>query len=295
MSSTIFKSEEAQHRMADWYQRFLHRADIETTSIEVTTSYGVNHLLTAGDPSKTPLVCLHSMLTSSAHLLSEIASLAESFYLILPDMPGQSVKGLPLRLSYKDNSHAKWLREILDALNLERAHFLGVSLGGFVARQFASAWPDRVQTLTLLVAAGIVQGSVVLGLAKMAGPMILYKIQPNEKRLRKVVDPLLTTWDTDWANYLADTFNDFKPNYKIPPLASDHELQKLSMPVLFIVAEKDISFPGLQMIQRVEGLVPFAQTELLKDSKHSPPTTPEFRQWLRSRVKKFVNTIQPVS
>ena len=51
------------------------------------------------------------------------------------------MKGLPLSLSFKDGSHSKWLKEILDGLNLQDVHILGVSLGGFVARQFASDNP----------------------------------------------------------------------------------------------------------------------------------------------------------
>jgi pimeloyl-ACP methyl ester carboxylesterase len=53
-------------------------------------------------------------------------------------------------------------------LNLQQVHLLGVSLGGFVARQFASAHPGRVKSLVLIVPAGIVQGSLVKGFEKMA-------------------------------------------------------------------------------------------------------------------------------
>lgn len=39
---------------------------------------------------------------------------------------------------------------VLDHLRAERAHVLGVSLGGMVAQVLAAEWPDRVQSLTLL-------------------------------------------------------------------------------------------------------------------------------------------------
>jgi len=288
MNTKIFKNVESRQRMDRWFQRFLDRINGKTNSIEVETSLGKNHVLTLGDSTNPPLVCLHSMLTGSAHLVSEIQSLMDDFYIIAPDLPGQSVKGLPIRLSYKDESHAKWFSEILEGLNLSEIHLLGISLGGFVARQYASINPDRVQTLTLMVPAGIVQGSLVKGLTKMALPMLTYKLSPNEKRLRNLVDPLITTWDEDWVNYFGDTFNDFIPNYNIPPLASDEELKKLIMPCLIIGAENDISFPGGNVIKRVNNHIRNVETELIIGSKHCPPTTPEFRNWLGTRIRTFI-------
>jgi 2-hydroxy-6-oxonona-2,4-dienedioate hydrolase len=288
MKSNIFKDEKARQRLEEWYLKFLDRAKIQTESIEISTSFGKNHVLTAGDPSKPPLVCLHSMLTGSAHLVSELGSLAGNFYLIVPDLPGQSVRGLPMRLSYTDDSHSKWLKEILDGLHITRTHLLGVSLGGFIARQFASNQPEMVQSLILIVPAGIAQGSVLKGLTKMALPMMMYKMSPTENRLRKLAGYLLTTWDEDWARYLGDSFNDFIPHFKIPPLATDDELRSLTMPCLVVAADRDISFPGEQVIERAENHIPAIESELI-NGRHSPPTTPEFQVWLGSRVTDFLN------
>ncbi|WP_133120213.1 alpha/beta fold hydrolase [Rhodohalobacter barkolensis] len=288
MNTRIFKSDSARERMNEWYQQFLDRVNVPSNVEEVSTTYGKNHVLTIGDHSKTPLVCLHTMLTSSAHIISELALLSDQFYIIAPDLPGQSVKGLPIHLSYKDHSHSEWLKEILDGLNLQESNLLGVSLGGFVARQFASEYPERVLSLTLIVPAGIVRGSLIKGFSKMALPMMMYKMRPGEKNLRRLVKNLITTWDEDWANYLGDAFLDFIPNIKIPPLASDEELQNLTMPCLVIGAENDISFPGNEIIIRVKNQIPNVETEFLKSSNHSPPTTPEFRSWLNKRVKEFI-------
>lgn len=289
MKKEIFKNEGAKARMEDWYERFLNRSVISAESAEVSTSFGNSHLLIAGNPDKSPLVCLHSMLTSSAHLLSELDRLFEQFHLIIPDIPGQSVRGLPLRLSYTDDSHARWLREILDGLQLKKVQLFGVSLGGFIARQFASLNPDRTESLVLLVPAGIVQGSLLKGFAKMALPMILYRIHPSDKNLSWLVQPLMTTWDDDWAHYLGDSFRDFIPNLKIPPLASDDELKNLSMPCLILAAENDISFPGRLLLERIMNVIPGSETELLQGSRHCPPTTPEFRHWLAERMITFLN------
>jgi len=289
VSNKIFKNEKARKRIENWYQKFLERVDGKTNSIEVSTSNGKNHVLMVGDSSNPPLVCLHAMMTSSAHLASELGTLLDKFYLIMPDLPGQSVRGLITRLSYTDDSHSQWLKEIFDELKLQDVPLLGVSLGGLIARQFASSYPERVKSMILIVPAGITQGSLIKGFTKIAWPMIMYKIRPTEERLQKFVSHLLTTWDEDWARYLGDSFNDFETNLKIPPIASDEELNSLTVPCLVIGAEDDISFPGDEVIERAESHIPIVETELIKNSKHSPPTTSEFRDWLGNRVKTFVN------
>ncbi len=284
MGTSVFKNDAVKARLLNWYDRFLAKIDVPTKLIEVSTSFGSSHVLAVGDPSKPPMVCLHAMLTSSAHLLSELSLLARDYYLLAPDIPGQSVMGIPARLSYTDDSHALWLREVVDGLKLDSFDLLGVSLGGFVSRQFASNYPERVKSLTLIVPAGIVQGSLVSGFSKMAWPMMKFRMNQSEKNLRGLLQHLVTTWDDDWSHYIGDSFMDFNPNMKIPPLASDEELSRLTMPVLLIGAEHDISFPGKALIDRLQGNVRNLKTELLKDAKHSPPTTPEFREWLYKRV-----------
>jgi pimeloyl-ACP methyl ester carboxylesterase len=288
MGQPLVKNEDARDRLEVWYQRFLDRVDGPVASRTVPTAHGPNHVLIGGDPSKPPLVVLHAMMTSSAHVLSEIGPLLDQFHVIAPDLPGQSVRGLPTHLPYEDRTHANWLREVLDALDVHEATFFGVSLGGFVARQFATAHPERVRRLVLLVPAGIVRGSVLKGLLKMAVPMLMYKIRPTEKRLRTLVGPLLTTWDDDWAHYLGDAFNDFVLRRDIPPVASDAELNALSMPCLIMAAEHDISFPGGPLIERAASQIPQVETELIQNSRHSPPTTDAFRTWMADRITAFV-------
>lgn len=288
MNSKIFRDEKGIRKLEEWYQKFLNKIDSPLESISVETSAGVNHLLVAGDRSKPPLLCLHSMLTSSAHLVSELQLLLDHYHIIAPDLPGQSVRGLKTRFSYKDNSFAKWLNEILVALDLEKIDLLGVSLGGFAALQFSKVYPKKVQHLVLIVPAGIVRGSTWQGIKKMAIPSILYQFNKSEKNLRKFVDPLLTTWDDDWGHYIGDAFTHFKPDLRIPPLISDQALKDWTTPTIVFAGEDDISFPGEAMVRKLNSNNPEIQTELMEGCKHSPPTTPEFRKWLSDRIRKFL-------
>jgi pimeloyl-ACP methyl ester carboxylesterase len=283
----IFQSDEAVKELEEWYQLFLKKIEAPTESLEVQTTHGANHILKVGDQTKPPILCLHSMLTSSAHLASELQLLLTHYHIIAPDLPGQSVRGLKIRFSYKDDSFANWLLEIVNGLYLNKIDLLGISLGGFAALQFANVHSEMVKNLILIVPAGIVKGSMWEGVRKMMLPAIFYRLNPTEERLKKFVDPLMSTWDDDWGTYIGKSFMLFKPDFRVPPLISGKDLVEWDIPTMVFAAEDDISFPGEPMIQKIKENNPDIYRELMRDTKHSPPTTPEFREWLATKILNF--------
>jgi 2-hydroxy-6-oxonona-2,4-dienedioate hydrolase len=288
LATKIFKSEAAQKRLEAWYDKFLAHIPGSVEHRDVPTVHGPSHVLLAGDPAKPPLVVLHGSLASSAHMVPELGPLLDRYRIIAPDIPGQSVRGPHVRLPLKDDSLARWLVEVLDGLGIGEFNLLGVSWGGFVARQTAGLIPARVRRLVLVVPAGIVSGPLLKGFTRMAWPMVMYRLFPSERRLRKLVTPLFSTWDDDWAHFFGDAIRDFKLDLRIPPVATDEQLRALTMPVLVIGAGEDVSFPGAKLVARVKALVPKVETELVAGSKHCPPTTDEFRTWLADRVTRFI-------
>jgi len=77
------------------------------------------------------------------------AELSESFSLIMPDNRGmgRSVTKRPPRTL---SDLAVDLLELLDALQLERCHVLGISLGGMIAQYLAVQHPSRIDKLVLV-------------------------------------------------------------------------------------------------------------------------------------------------
>lgn len=287
MGKMVWRDEAARGRLEAWYTRFHDRVPGPVEGREVPTRHGPSHVLLAGPADAQPLICLHAMRTGAAHLLSELGPLAARFRLIAPDLPGHSVRGPQVRLSLTDDSYAWWLLDVLDGLGLDTVDVFGVSFGGFVARLAAATAPDRVRRLALLVPAGIANGSHWKGLTKMALPLLRYRVWRSECNLRRLLAPLITTWDADWTEFMGESVRDMPFDLRIPPLATDEDLRKLTMPVLVLGAADDISFPGDVVVRRVKSLVPHADAEVIAGSKHCPPTTPEFRAWLAERLAAF--------
>ncbi|PQO42045.1 alpha/beta fold hydrolase [Blastopirellula marina] len=289
MKSQLWKTPAGRDRLEQWYDRFQAKVEVPVESFHVPTTWGENHVLVAGPEDGQPLVALHAMRTGASFLLAELGPLLTEYRVYAPDLPGQSIRGLDIRQPLDDASAAQWTAELLDGLSLSSTNLFGISWGGYLARAATTALPDRVNKLALMVPAGIANGSHLTGLMKMAFPMIRYQIRPTEARLRKLLAPIVSTWDEDWGGYIACSLRDLKMDPRIPPLATDAQLQALTMPVLAIVGEEDISFPGRAIHERLRKVLPSAEIELVENCKHCPPTTPEFREWLARRLKTFFN------
>ena len=102
-----------------------------------------------------PVVVLLHGSPGSAGIMAGLGDLLGSEYrVIAPDLPGfgSSTERVP---DYSVAAHATYVGQLLDTLGVDRAHFVGFSMGGGVALELADADPDKVRSITLLSAIGV--------------------------------------------------------------------------------------------------------------------------------------------
>ena len=101
-----------------------------------------------------PIVLVHGSPGRKEDFDRLVAILARDMRVIVPDLPGfgASTRQIP---DYSFRAHAGYVRALLDALGVPRAHVLGYSMGGGVALNLIDIAPDRVASLTLLSAVGV--------------------------------------------------------------------------------------------------------------------------------------------
>jgi pimeloyl-ACP methyl ester carboxylesterase len=68
----------------------------------------------------------------------------------IPDI-SRLLSGEPIEVAYKLIDMAKDAVGLLDALGIEKAHIVGVSMGGMIAQTIAIHFPKRVRTLTSIM------------------------------------------------------------------------------------------------------------------------------------------------
>jgi len=98
--------------------------------------------------SGAPLIILHGFLGMSDNWMSIARALSDCRRVVLIDLPnhGRSPRTESLRIS----EMAERIVQLLDRLGIERADWLGHSLGGKIAMYIALRWPERVHRLIVV-------------------------------------------------------------------------------------------------------------------------------------------------
>jgi 2-succinyl-6-hydroxy-2,4-cyclohexadiene-1-carboxylate synthase len=161
---------------------------------------------------------------------------------------------------------------ILDALDIEKAHLVAQSMGGWTCMRLALDVPERVLSLTMSCTPGGLPNPAptdpVRNLTSADGPGsqgVLATMAPVT-----AADPV--------RMQLYQTINAFNTRFSMTHLASlgasEHavsleSLSAIEVPVLFISGEFDPLFPSAQLASYVPHF-PDARIEVVKDAGHSP-------------------------
>ncbi len=107
----------------------------------------------AGDGAEA-IVLVHGITGSSRTWGQVMPRLAERYRVIAPDLLGHGASAKP-RGDYSLGAYASGIRDLLVVLGVERATFVGHSLGGGVAMQLAYQFPERCDRLVLVSSGGL--------------------------------------------------------------------------------------------------------------------------------------------
>jgi pimeloyl-ACP methyl ester carboxylesterase len=110
----------------------------------------INYVEAGSGPT---VILLHGLGGSWQAWHFNIGPLAEKFHVIVPDQIGFGKSDKPL-VNYRIRTYVDFLDQFCKQLKIERATLIGNSMGGWIAAAFTAAFPDRVDKLVLVDAAG---------------------------------------------------------------------------------------------------------------------------------------------
>ncbi|WP_435360571.1 alpha/beta fold hydrolase [Haloarchaeobius sp. DFWS5] len=249
------------------------------------------HYYTAGDAESTgtPVVLLHGggldeAALSWRYLLPELAS---DDHVLAPDWPGYGNSGPPAEtptLSY----YADVLDQFLDELGHDRVALVGISMGGGVALEFATRFPDRVDRLVLVDSYGL--GTSVPGgklaywftRAKPLNRALWWALRQSDLLGRLAFQGITVAPDdklgADGVAALdrddaGDAWQAFQ-RYEVTPTglrtAYLDQLPDLDVPTLLVHGERDRLVP-VDWAIRAHALLPDAELYVVPGCGHMPP------------------------
>jgi 3-oxoadipate enol-lactonase len=239
------------------------------------------------------LIFVHGLGSSSQDWEYQLPFFREHFQVITYDVRGhgQSEKAKP---PYSVPLFAKDLAELLDELGIEKAHIVGVSMGGWIAFQFGLDYPERTLSLTVINTwadmrlktledwKNYFQRAVLFRLFSMRkiGEVLSEKlfIKPEQGDLRK-------RFVESWAK-------NHKPSYMASFQAGigwtvHDKLEKFTLPVLVVAADED--YTPVSMKEEYAKQLPNARLAVIEDSRHATPVEKpeEFNQILLDFLREI--------
>jgi 2-hydroxy-6-oxonona-2,4-dienedioate hydrolase len=131
-------------------------------SVNWETIDGVrSRLIQAGERTAPVVVCLHGTGGHAEAFVRNIALLSRSFRVVAYDLPAHGWSDAPER-SYEIDGYISHLMALLNHLGIQRASFVGQSLGGWIAARLALSSPTLVDRLVLVAPGGAASDPVVM-------------------------------------------------------------------------------------------------------------------------------------
>jgi pimeloyl-ACP methyl ester carboxylesterase len=227
----------------------------------------------------TPLLMLHGFMGSALNWLPLMENLKPNFRCIGLDLFGFGESARPI-IRYDIAKEVTFLRQGVEALQLDSFYLLGHSFGGWVAAAHTLKYPESVRGLILAAPAGIRDDSFCgrydhLRPILWQTPVIdwaLHLIRPIAERTGQASTIAQIAWMRRELNaqpaarsFLVDRL---RPEDAIDTV--EKEIYRITTPTLVITGDQDETIP-LWHCETYADEIPNAKLEILKGADHSLP------------------------
>ncbi len=261
--STIYKSPEGERELLRMYRANLDGWPVPAEHVRVPTREGETFAVVSGPADAPPVVLLHGSGANATMWLDDVAVWARDFRVHAVDLVGEPGLSAPSRPELGTGAPALWLDDVLDGLGLADAAFVGASLGGWFALDYAVRRPERVRRLALLCPGGLGRQKV----GWLAKALVVRAL--GRGGVRRSAAEVTGLPDGPVLDGLVLTFEQFRPRTERLPVFPDGALRGLRMPVLVIVGGRDVMFDSRGTARRVQENVPDSTVVLLPETGHA--------------------------
>ena len=199
--------------------------------------------------------------------LPHLEALSEHADVIAPEHPGYGETDMPEWLDGFEDLVIHY-DQLLDVLGLEQVHVVGYSLGGWLAAEFASYYPQRLKSLTLMVPTGLrIEGMPIPNPVAMM-PDAFFDLIFNDKANMHQVLPDFESLDEivhQWGEGATLARIAWTSQYN---LKLERRLERVTCPALILCAEDDRLIPR-EISERYAEVLPSPRIETIPGTGHA--------------------------
>jgi pimeloyl-ACP methyl ester carboxylesterase len=277
----IYTSPAGARAIEQRYRELLAAWPVSAEHLHVPTREGKTFVVASGPPDAPPLVLLHGSGSNTLMWAADVAEWSGPFRVYAVDLIGEPGLSAPARPPMTPGGYAPWLDDVLDALGVARASVVAVSLGGWVALDYATRHPERVARLALLTPAGVAKQK----LGAVLGAVLLKPFGEWGKRrsMELFLGPEART-QRGSAEFVRLVSQHFRHRREPVPVVDDAALRRAAMPILAILGARDAFIDSPRTAERLSRLVPSATVRVLPDAGHLlPAQTAPILEFLTAR------------
>lgn len=221
------------------------------------------------------LVFIHGLGSSIVDWEEQVEAFKDKFRVLRYDVRGHGQTDKPSG-RYSIPLFAQDLAKLLDKLEINEAHIVGLSMGGWIAFQFAVDRPDRVKSLTIVNSGPELVFKTWKKKKELWTRLILFRLL-NMKKIGKVLAPRIfikPEQEEIRQKFIERWAKNHKPAYMAAFQGSVNwsvmdQIDKIKCPILVVAADED--YTPVSEKQEYAAKLPNAKLVVIEDSRHATP------------------------
>lgn len=270
MNKSIYKSEEGKMIILKVYEDILNKAPVKLKEHMIKTSQGTTCVYTCGQVDLPPLFLIHGSGSNSFCWLGDLEFYSKHYHVYMIDVIGEANFSEENRPSYKTSAYAMWLHDIQEHFNLNTISIIGLSLGGWIGMNYAIAFPDKVDYITMISSGGFASTK-----ASFYFKLLFYVMfsKKEDEKISRLLNggklPDLNEEGLKKALAFTNLIQDHMTLRNEPlPLFKAIDLNRVTSKVLAIYGEKDALLRPEKSIQHLQTNLKYFNGIVLEDVGH---------------------------
>jgi pimeloyl-ACP methyl ester carboxylesterase len=263
--TAVYRTDEARRSVEQRYREILSQWPVPHARSVVRTRQGDTSVVSSGPEGAPPVVLLHGAGFNSVAWVDDVAAWSRTHRLYAVDVVGEPGLSAPSRPPLGSDAYAEWLDDVLDGLGEARAAFVGTSLGGWLALDYALRRPGGIGRQRY----GVVLASLFLVLLGERGRRAALRLALGPVPGPGVAAARVASSDV-LAEYALLIQRSYRPRRDRLPVFTDEHLRHLDVPLLVVAGARDRMLDAHDTARRLRHVRPDATVVLHPDAGHLP-------------------------